>query len=482
MLFFECKRCHFFHHLIIGFYIYNIDMKDDYLTKGLSSLDVLERIKKGQVNVMEDETIKTPAMIIFSNVFNLFNALNLFLALLVVLSGHFRNMLFMGVVITNTVIGIFQEIRSYHKLNKLRLLNAPHATIIRDGQEAKITGDKIVLGDLLRLGIGQEVLSDVIVLNGGVLVLEAMLTGESDEIYKQKGDKVYAGSIITKGEALCKVVAVGQDNYIAHIAKKVKRAKRQPSRLRDALDFIVKMVAIIILPLGILLFLKQYLISGLDLDDALLPEGVEVGHDVGMLLACFFVAPTHPFLLRTTFGVLVFNAEALGDLRADPIAAALFPLRFNTLLQSNHEVARACGVTVGGDVVEFLLHHVRQNQVGPASGGGHLVVNDKDELALLFVGQNLGRSVVVGVLVHIDVGALRPQELDADVKLVLAAHTVSCGGHLFAVVDRIRPGEERNKRFHGVLACGQTHIAHADVAFAAAVTGAWQANVAGQNR
>ena len=112
MLFFECKRCHFFHHLIIGFYIYNIDMKDDYLTKGLSSLDVLERIKKGQVNVLEDETIKTPAMIIFSNVFNLFNALNLFLALLVVLSGHFRNMLFMGVVITNTVIGIFQEIRS----------------------------------------------------------------------------------------------------------------------------------------------------------------------------------------------------------------------------------------------------------------------------------------------------------------------------------------------------------------------------------
>ena len=79
-------------------------MKDDYLTKGLSSLDVLERIKKGQVNVMEDETIKTPAMIIFSNVFNLFNALNLFLALLVVLSGHFRNMLFMGVVITNTEV------------------------------------------------------------------------------------------------------------------------------------------------------------------------------------------------------------------------------------------------------------------------------------------------------------------------------------------------------------------------------------------
>ncbi len=255
-------------------------MKDDYLTKGLSSLDVLERIKKGQVNVMEDETIKTPAMIIFSNVFNLFNALNLFLALLVVLSGHFRNMLFMGVVITNTVIGIFQEIRSYHKLNKLRLLNAPHATIIRDGQEAKITGDKIVLDDLLRLGIGQEVLSDVIVLNGEVLVLEAMLTGESDEIYKQKGDKIYAGSIITKGEALCKVVAVGQDNYIAHIAKKVKRAKRQPSRLRDALDFIVKMVAIIILPLGILLFLKQYLISGLDLDDALLQS---VASMVGMI-------------------------------------------------------------------------------------------------------------------------------------------------------------------------------------------------------
>ena len=198
-------------------------MKKDYLEKGLSFKEVEDRISQGLVNKLEDNTLKTPKDIVVTNTFNLFNALNLALALLVVLTGRYRNMLFMGVVIANTVIGIIQEIRAYHKLYKLRLLNEPHAVVLRDGKQVKITQNEIVLDDLVKLSIGQEVLSDCVIEKGALNVNESLLTGESDDIEKEAGALVYAGSIITSGTALARVTCVGKDNYIAHIVENVKR-------------------------------------------------------------------------------------------------------------------------------------------------------------------------------------------------------------------------------------------------------------------
>lgn len=240
------------------------------MNQGLSLKEVEERIKLRQVNETSNDTIKSTKQIIFSNLFNFFNGLNVLLAILVFITGSYRNGLFMIVVILNTVIGIIQELRAKKALDRLRLLTKPHTDVIRDGKKTKIDANQIVLNDICVLKLGDQILSDGKIIEGSITVNEAMLTGESENIEKSLEDKLFAGSFVTSGTCLMEVTSVGEDNYINHILKNAKRNKKQPSKLKDALDFIIKTVTVFIVPIGVLTFLKQYFISHITVNDAIL--------------------------------------------------------------------------------------------------------------------------------------------------------------------------------------------------------------------
>lgn len=271
-------------------------MNKNYINLGLTSDEVNTRIGLKQTNYYKHKESRSYKDIIITNTFNPFNALNFILAIIVLFTGQYRNMLFMGVVIFNTAIGIFQEVRAKHQLDKLRLLNEPHAKVLRDGKEIVIDGSDIVIDDLLVLSLGNQILSDAILEDGHIEVNEALLTGESNNIIKSKGDILYAGSFVVAGNAKCRIIHVGENNYINHILNNVKKEKHQPSRLKDALNFIIKCISYIILPLGILLFSKQFFVSKLSLNDSLIqtvasmvgmiPEGLILLTSVALSIGC----------------------------------------------------------------------------------------------------------------------------------------------------------------------------------------------------
>ena len=205
-------------------------MSDNYLQNGLTQEEVKARIAEGKVNRTDDETSKSVKDIFLTNIFNLFNFINCLLAVIVFITGHYRNMLFIFVVIFNTAMGIIQELKAKRKLDRLRLLNEPHADVIRSQKGMIISGDDIVLDDLMVLSIGRQILSDAIILEGSIEVNESLLTGEADNITKKIGDNLFAGSFVTSGHCLAKVNHVGADNYIHKIIKNAKKEKRQPSR------------------------------------------------------------------------------------------------------------------------------------------------------------------------------------------------------------------------------------------------------------
>ena len=216
-----------------------------------------EQVRLAKKNQIEEETGKSYRKIFQSNLLTLFNAINVFLAFLVLLTGSLRNMLFMGVVFFNALIGIVQEIRSKRKLDALALLNQPRVSIIREGKEAIYPVDQIVENDILIL----QVPVDGIVIDGFAECNESMLTGESDAIFKQNGDCVYSGSYIEAGKIRMQAVLVGDQTYAHSILRHAKREKKYPSMLRDALDTIIRLITFLLVPAGLLLFGKSYFIS-----------------------------------------------------------------------------------------------------------------------------------------------------------------------------------------------------------------------------
>ena len=240
------------------------------MIKGLTAQEVSKRIQEGKLNKSRTNVEKSNKEIIISNTFTLFNGLNLCLAILVLYTGQLRNALFMLVVIFNTAIGIYQEIKAKKTLDKLAILSKPHAQVLRDGDIQTINGEDLVLDDIVVLKLGDQILSDGVVVDGQISVNEAILTGEARDIIKQTGDNLFAGSFITSGKALMKVEKVGKDNYIEHIIINAKKLKYQKSPLRDSLNMIIKFVMWLIIPLAGLLFFKQYLFYQQNLNDSIL--------------------------------------------------------------------------------------------------------------------------------------------------------------------------------------------------------------------
>lgn len=237
---------------------------------GLTSKEVQERIDSGKTNIDASVKSRSIKQIVYSNVFTLFNAVNVILAIIVAFTGSYKNMLFMGVIICNTLIGIIQEIRSKRTTDKLTIVAEAKVKVIRDGKLTEIPIDKIVLDDVIQLGRGDQVPTDCIVLSGSCDANESLLTGESDLIPKSADDKLMSGSFINAGKVECRVVHVGADNYAAKITAEAKVHKMVNSQIMDTMNGLIRVVSFIIFPLGAILFAKAYFFNGVEMIPAIL--------------------------------------------------------------------------------------------------------------------------------------------------------------------------------------------------------------------
>ena len=237
---------------------------------GLSEEEVKEREASHLVNYDTSVKTKSHKDIVFTNVFTIFNMVNLFLALMVLTTGSFKNLLFMGGVILNTLIAIVQEFRSKATLDKLEVINESKVKIIRSGKEQYLGISSIVLDDVIDLEMGNQIVVDSIILDGEVEVNESFITGEADTIFKKKGDMLLSGSFIVSGNCRCKVEHIGLDNYTAKISATTKNIRNNSSEIMNNLNKIITTVSFVIIPLGVLLYYKQLSIPGNDSDSAIL--------------------------------------------------------------------------------------------------------------------------------------------------------------------------------------------------------------------
>ena len=256
---------------------------------GLSNDEVRKRISEGKVN--GDVLVKTKSIkqILFSNIFSLFNILNTALAVCVFLVHSYKNMLFMGVVFWNAVIGIVQEIRSKRIIDKLSILSSPSAYVIRDGKISKIRISEIVLDDVIILKNGYQICADAIVMSGACEVNESLITGESEPINKITGDMLLSGSFVTSGEVYAKVIHIGMDNYVNTITGKAKYIKKPNSEIMSGIKSIIKIVTFALIPVTGLLFYKQYTMSGNSFAEAVIGTVAAV---IGMIPSGFVLLTT----------------------------------------------------------------------------------------------------------------------------------------------------------------------------------------------
>lgn len=229
---------------------------------GLSAAQVAKHRADGWSNIAVDPPSKTTGEIIHENVFTYFNLIFLVLAILLCLVGAFRDLTFLPVIIFNTLIGIIQEIRAKRVLDNLNMLNAPHASVVRDGKISRVDAQELVLDDIVIFKAGNQIPADAIVVAGEVQVNESLLTGESDEITKQRGDSLMSGSFVVAGQCHARLDAVGADSYISKLTLEAKQMQQgEQSEMIRSLDKLVKFVGIALIPIGIVLFVQSFFMN-----------------------------------------------------------------------------------------------------------------------------------------------------------------------------------------------------------------------------
>ena len=240
---------------------------------GLTAAQAARRAEAGQANRQTRDPGKSTGQIVAENLFTLFNLLNFALAICLALVGSWRNMLFLGVVFSNTLIGTVQSIRARQTLNKLRLLQTRNAHPIRDGQEIECPPDELVLGDLVVLRAGEQLPADAIVREGRCAADESLLTGESEPVVRQEGDWLMSGSFLTEGKVTAQLAAVGDDSYAARLMRSARVIRTPKSELMTELNRLVSLVSRILVPIGILLFCREYFLQHAPIQQAV-PEAV----------------------------------------------------------------------------------------------------------------------------------------------------------------------------------------------------------------
>ena len=265
-------------------------MEDISEYSGLTSQEVSERIQNHQVNEPVDPGTKTNKDIIKGNLLTYFNMIFLILAVLVCVAGSFRSLTFLPVVIGNALIGIIQEIRARDTLAKMKLINAPHTKVIRDGKKKKIMSEQLVVDDLAIFTAGDQIPADAVITSGSVKVNESLLTGESDEIEKGKNGRLLSGSFIVSGECRAVIEKVGKDSYISRLTLEAKSEKKQElSEMIRSINNLIKWVGIVIIPIGIILFYQGYFVNKESFSESI----------VSMVAAVIGMIPEGLYLLTT---------------------------------------------------------------------------------------------------------------------------------------------------------------------------------------
>ena len=245
-------------------------MTEEVQPQGLSAAEVAERTARGEVNVDAGVRTRSVRQIVRENTLTLFNAINAILAVFVLVTGSYKNMLFMVVIVCNTLIGIVQEIRSKRTTDRLSIVASSKASVLRDGALVELPLDALVRDDIIELGRGDQIPADSVVVKGSCDVNESLLTGESTLVKKRPGDELMSGSYLNAGTVRARVVHVGAENYAAKISAEAKQHKAVNSEIMNSLNSIIKFVSFIILPLGALLFARQHFLTGTETNEAIL--------------------------------------------------------------------------------------------------------------------------------------------------------------------------------------------------------------------
>ena len=268
--------------------------------KGLTHEEVEEKIKQGKSNKVKIKTNESILKILRKNIFTYFNFIFLILTILLITSHSYRNLTFLGIIITNILIGIIQQIRSKITLDQLSLLDKNKYTVIRDGKEEEIDSDNLVEGDFIILEAGKQIPADAEVVSGKIYVNESLLTGEQNEIEKSINSNLMSGSFVISGRAVVKLTNVGDESFSAKIMKESKKIKETKSEMISAIDNIVKFAGIIIIPIGILLFIGSYGVNGCSYEESInsmvsallgmIPEGLYLLTTVALALSSMRLA------------------------------------------------------------------------------------------------------------------------------------------------------------------------------------------------
>ena len=256
-----------------------------FSAEGLSDEEVRERVAAGKVNGEQTVRTKSVAQILRSNILTFFNFV--FIVLAVLLAGFvpagmdgIGNFGFLILIVFNTLVGIVQELRAKRTMDRLSLLSAPKAVVVRGGETREIAIEDIVLDDIAELSAGRQVCADGIIVEGSCEVNESLVTGEPDAIVKNVGDRVISGSFVVSGKAKCRVEHVGADNFVMKISSGAKYFKKPTSEIWRSLMLIVKVMSIVIVPVGIALFCSKYFRDTSALNDTVVTT---IGSVIGMI-------------------------------------------------------------------------------------------------------------------------------------------------------------------------------------------------------
>lgn len=257
---------------------------------GLSAEQVKRRFAQGENNYkVESSTLSVPE-IVRSNVCTYFNLVFAVIAVLLAIVGAWSDMLFLPIIVANTCIGIIQEVHSKKVLDKLSILNAPHAVVIRDGKRQEIPADQLVLDDIVEFSAGSQIPADAKVVSGELQVNESMITGESDEIEKREGDSLLSGSFVVSGKACARLEKVGKDSYISKLTLQATKSKKgEQSEMIRSLNYLIMVMGIIIIPIGIALFVQSFIYN----------EGTFHDSITGMVAAIIGMIPEGLYLLTS---------------------------------------------------------------------------------------------------------------------------------------------------------------------------------------
>ena len=258
--------------------------------KGLTSFEVEERIRQGKINKNIDETDRPVWEIVKRNTFTFFNLIFAVIAILISLVQAWNQLIFLPIIVINTIVGIYQEIKAKRYLDQMTLLHAPPSTVIRNGKQEKIASDDLVEEDIIILKTGNQIVADARIVEGSIFVNESLLTGEADEIEKNVDDKLLSGSFVVSGEAKVILEKVGKDSYISKLTEQAKLVDHgEDSEMLRALNKLLKWVSFIILPIAVILFTQNYFVNHNTLQTSV----------VAMVAAVIGMIPEGLYLLTT---------------------------------------------------------------------------------------------------------------------------------------------------------------------------------------